>query len=226
MAPDAMTVERPDHGFTLFLNSSQRRVRHRFSVAHELAHLILTPILGKRVVHRRRFSRNQDPFGAQIEYLCNDMASAILMPASEVKQILRDGGYSAKCVPQITESFGTSFEAAARRFVQLVNRPCGLVVWQSRSAEKVSYKRGTIWNQQLGYCELRFDQPPLTDVSVGFNASGTHPISSRESIIATTKRGRYDMRRAFRDISVESFRRRERNGDSFWSFVHFDRKLW
>ena len=128
MEGDAMTLRRPDGAYTLFLNSTQPRIRHRFSVAHELAHLILSPILGTRAVHRRRFSRGQDPFGDQVEYLCDDMAAAILMPASRLEPLLVSGRYSAQCVPKISETFDTSFEAASRRFVQLNRSPCGLVI--------------------------------------------------------------------------------------------------
>ena len=133
--PDAMTIERPDQGFTLFLKSSQPKVRHRFSVAHELAHLLLTPVLGKRVVHRRRFAKHQDPFGDQVEYLCNDMAAAILMPASHVSPLMSDNGYTARCVPEIARAFDTSFEAASRRFIALNERCCGLIVWAQGQQE-------------------------------------------------------------------------------------------
>ena len=146
MESDAMTVKRPDGGYTLFLNSSQPRLRHRFSVAHEVAHLLLTPILGDRSVHRRRFSKNQDPFGDQVEYLCNDMAAAILMPAGRAEQLMSSKEWSAQCVPEIAASFDTSFEAASRRFVELNKMPCGLVIWRNTSSHGIRYLRNTIWN--------------------------------------------------------------------------------
>ena len=218
--PDAMTIERPDQGFTLFLKSSQPKVRHRFSVAHELAHLLLTPVLGKRVVHRRRFAKHQDPFGDQVEYLCNDMAAAILMPASHVSPLMSDNGYTARCVPEIARAFDTSFEAASRRFIALNERCCGLIVWR-KDSRKISYQQSTIWNQQLGYCHLELDQRCLSYAFAKIETSSSTYLSSEESVIVTRGRNRRITRRVVENVPVESFRRPYRHAHSYWSFVNF-----
>ena len=217
--PDAMTIERPDQGLTLFLKSSQPRVRHRFSVAHELAHLLLTPVLGTRVVHRRRFAKN-DPFGDQVEYLCNEMAAAILMPASHVDQLMSDSGYSARCVPKVARIFDTSFEAASRRFVHLNKRCCGLIVWR-KGGGRIHYQRSTLWNQRLGYCHLTLDQRRLSDGFDGRDANGKGYLSTRESIIITRGRSDRMTRRAVENVSVESFHRKQGQVYVYWSFVSF-----
>ena len=218
--PDAMTIERPDQGFTLFLKSSRPRVRHRFSVAHELAHLLLTPVLGTRVVHRRRFAKKQDPFGDQVEFLCNDMAAAILMPASHVDPLMSDNGYSARCVPEIARTFDTSFEAASRRFVDLNKGCCGLIVWR-RDGRRIYYQRSTVWNQRLGYCYLTLDQRRLSDGFDKTNANFNGYLSTRESIIVTRGRNDRMTRRVVENVSVESFRRKHGQVYVYWSFVSF-----
>ena len=220
MQPDAMTIERPDRGFTLFLKSSQPKVRHRFSVAHELAHLLLTPVLGKRVIHRRRFAKHQDPFGDQVEYLCNDMAAAILMPASHIGAIISDNGYSARCVPEIARTFDTSFEAASRRFVHLKEDCCGLVVWR-KDGTKISYQQSTIWNQRLGYCHLQWDQGRLSSTFDKMDASSNRYISSRESVIVTRGRNSRITAGVVENTPVESFLRKYGQVDTYWSFVNF-----
>ena len=114
MEGDALVVERTTGQYTMFLNSGHVKSRHRFSTAHEVAHLLASPIIGGRAVHRRRFSPNQDDEGRQIEILCNDMASAILMPRKRVEALLDQTGPTAQCIPNWIKDFDVSFEAAAR----------------------------------------------------------------------------------------------------------------
>ncbi len=220
MDGDAITIGRPDGGYTLFLNSTQPRIRHRFSVAHELAHLILSPILGARTIHRRRFSKGQDPFGDQVEYLCNEMASAILMPSSRIESLLVSRGYSARCVPEIAKSFDTSFEAASRRFVQLNSQPCGLVIWRPAGSGGVTYPRNTIWNKPLGFCTIRFDERQMSEALMSLGRDAIDFVSSSESVTVIRGRGVRSTRRNANNVAVESFSRRNRRRISEnWSFV-------
>ena len=214
-----MTVKRPDGRYTLFLNSSQPRSRHRFSVAHEVAHLLLDPILGVRAVHRRRFSKNQDPFGDQVEYLCNDMAAAILMPASHVKNRIASQDGSAECVPEIAASFDTSFEAAARRFVELNRMPCALVIWRKTYADGIAYFRNTIWNKPLGFCTVTFDERHLSDALQRFDRNAFRFVSTRETVAVIKGRGVRSTRSVAKDVTVESFARAIKGNTECWSFV-------
>ena len=219
MDGDAMTVKRPDGGYTLFLNSTQPRIRHRFSVAHELSHLILEPIMGTRTIHRRRFSKGQDPFGDQVEYLCNDMASSILMPSSRVEPLLASRGHSAQCIPEIASLFDASFEAASRRYVHLSSLPCGLVIWRPAESGGITYLRNTIWNKSLGYCTIRFDERQLNEPPHNSGQDPTDCISTRETITVVRGRGARSTRRIVSNVDVESFARRTRASIEYWSFV-------
>ncbi|MCH8327708.1 MAG: ImmA/IrrE family metallo-endopeptidase, partial [Candidatus Marinimicrobia bacterium] len=129
MDEDAMLVKRPD-GISLLLNREHPKVRHRFSMAHELAHLLLEPVIGDRAIHRRRFVPHQDPDGQKIEEICNRMASAMLMPKNGIEQILQRRGYTAKCVPEIARSFQVSFEAAGRRYLSVVPKPSAMLFFR------------------------------------------------------------------------------------------------
>ena len=80
MEGDALTIKRPDGRYTMFLNGSHYRARHRFSAAHEMAHILLSSMLSSLPIHRHRFSPDQDPDGKRVEALCDSMASSILMP--------------------------------------------------------------------------------------------------------------------------------------------------
>ena len=217
-----MTVNRPDGRYTLFLNSTQPRVRHRFTVAHELAHMLLTPILGRKTVHIRRFSKHQDPFGDQIEYLCDDMASAMLMPSGRISQILDSHHQSARCVPKIAKSFDTSFEAASRRFVRLNRGRCGVIVWHRTISGAIGYLRSTIWNKSLGYCTIRLGEPDLSTSLQSLGGTRDGFISSKETIALIRGRGIRSTRQTIRHVTVESFARTSRGNPQCWSFIRLD----
>ena len=102
--------------FTIYLNRGQVKSRHRFSTAHEIAHLLVEPLIDHRSVHRRRYAPTQDDEGRRLEVLCNDMASAILMPRKRVEALLDRTGRTAACIPEMTRDFDVSFQAAARRY--------------------------------------------------------------------------------------------------------------
>ena len=218
---DAVSVKRADGGYTLFLNSTHPRVRLRFSVAHELSHWILTPILGKRVLHVRRFSKNQDPFGDQIEYLCNDMASVILMPTVQARRMLDNSKQSARCVPDLARSFDTSFEAAARRFVQLSQEPCALIVWNKTLDGSIRYPRRTIWNKRLGNCLIQFDGQSLSPALGRSVGRPSALIASEEKVMIMRGGLSRGTREVLHNVPVESFVRRGGESSVYWSFVRF-----
>lgn len=219
---DAISVERADGGYSLLLNSTDPRVRQRFSAAHEVSHWILTPILGQKVVHIRRFSKKQDPFGDRIEYLCNDMASAILMPTVHVKKILEISLQSARCVPEIARSFDVSFEAAARRFVHLSQGRCALIVWKKSPDGSIRYSRRTISNERLANCLLQVNGQRLSPALRRSTGRNVELIASVEDIVMLGGRGSRGSREVVCDVPVETFVRYERGAPVCWSFVRFD----
>ena len=150
MDEDSLVVERADGQHTMFLNSEHVKSRHRFSAAHELAHLLISPIIGHTEVHRRRFSPNQDNEGRRIEFLCNDMASAILMPRKRVEALLDQTGPTARCLPSLVKDFGVSFEAAARRYVNVVPLPCAIVKWTARDGLRKEEKPISNFGSEVG----------------------------------------------------------------------------
>ena len=218
MDGDAMTVNRPDGKYTLFLNSTQPRIRHRFSVAHELAHILLTPILGRQTIHRRRFSKDQDPFGDQVEYLCNEMASTLLMPSGQVGPMLDSYEHSAICVPDIARHFDTSFEAASRRFIHIAKGRRALVVWNRKWNGALNYPKNTISNRLLGKCIVRFNEGNLSHDVRQIESRANQFASSKETIVLMKGTGRRVTRQIMQNTSVETFTRSYRSQSECWSF--------
>ena len=212
MEGDALVVERTTGQYTVFLNSSHVRSRHRFTTAHEIAHLLASPIIAHREIHRRRFSPNQDPEGQRIEILCNDMASAILMPRKRVEALLDQMGPTARCIPSLIKNFDVSFEAAARRYVNVVPLPCSLIKWSMQAEVRIEER--PISNFALGGGLLKFQRTPLSssndsgdinnvtvskeDVTIyPGRYSRLAPIHVEEANVETLHHGRGQYRRMF-----------------------------
>ena len=153
---DAMCIERADGRFTVFLNNEHHKRRHRFSVAHEIAHILLRPVLGTQTVHRRRFVPGQDVEGRRIEELCDQMASRILMPQHRVSELMGPHRRSAASVPSIAQSCGVSFEAATRRFIDLQPGPCAMVVWKRSRSRRIFNIERQASNDVRGDLRLSF----------------------------------------------------------------------
>ena len=152
----AILVRRPGDGITIVLNQAHSKVRHRFSIAHEIAHLLIVPILGSRAIHRRKLSRGQDPEGRRIEHLCDTLAAAILMPEKSVREFAISSNWSASCLPEISKFFDASFEATARRFVGIHPSPCALVTWKAAQDGRPVYVRNTVASDAMGRCWIKF----------------------------------------------------------------------
>ncbi len=133
LAADAVQIPRPDGGHTIFLNSKQTRLRHRFSLAHEVAHILLEPLAKDSVTHRKAFAPDQDPNFKRIERICDAMAAEILMPEPKFVKAADEMGWTLGTAAFLATRFDVSLEAATRRFVDLFPEPCTLVRWKLNS---------------------------------------------------------------------------------------------
>ena len=213
MEDTALFLEREKGRYTLFLNSSHPKPRHRFSIAHEVSHLLVAPIIGHTAVHRKRFSPGQDDYGRQIEFLCDDMASAILMPQERLEALLSRTGLTAGCVPKTVNDFGVSFEAAARRYISVLSQPCALVKWTLRGG-------------------LRKEERPISNFGLGwlkFQSKGASPqgskyyndtVMSKEHVVVHPSRYSRMAPIHVKDATVETLRHGRGQYQLMYSFVY------
>ena len=160
MVASGLSVDRGDGGFTVFLNGRHSRTRRRFTFAHELAHIMLRPILGARLVHHRVFAFEQDPEGARIERLCDAMASTLLMPTESARQLLEEGKWSAASVKDLALEFDVSYEAAARRFLGLHPESRALLIWQPPDKPGTAPISRCVASPRLGETTVEFSRNP------------------------------------------------------------------
>jgi Zn-dependent peptidase ImmA (M78 family) len=104
------------------INANRPRTRQLFSLAHEVAHILLErelPQLGSDLKHRTLF----DPdYRAEEERIADRLAAAMLMPQDSVNHLVLTHGFGLASVLRVAREFQVSIPAAAIRVWELTGR--------------------------------------------------------------------------------------------------------
>jgi predicted transcriptional regulator len=105
-------------GWVLLIDSSEAKVRQRYSLAHELAHVVWHPLTAQ-VLPDTPKTLSED----RVEQACEYFAACLLMPRVWMKRAYFDQGIQD--VPSLSRLFGVSWLAMRYRLEQLgfVARP-------------------------------------------------------------------------------------------------------
>lgn len=98
-------------------NFEKAPARARFSIAHELGHLILYKVLGPSFL--KHCEDGPDAY-QRAERLCDFAASHLLIPRSRLAEALRSRGFTAQGVTDIERIFDVSSTALLRAIADLV----------------------------------------------------------------------------------------------------------
>ena len=128
---DAMLLPGPN-GYKVVLRKGDNgsiSLRQRFSLAHELGHLLLHKIgysdASQQVAHRAVAQNKRDAE----EVLCDDIAAEILMPQLAFQHDCWLQGWSLRSLSTMVRSYQASTPAVARRIAQLMPEPCVMGIW-------------------------------------------------------------------------------------------------
>ena len=131
---DAMLL--PDgSGYSIVLKRahipSQGR-RQRFSLAHELGHLLSQKFQepGLRGNARLQIKHRNHDYTNEEEILCNRIAAEILMPRLVFQEDAWMEGWSLRSLRTLSPKYDTSLVATAKRMVELMPEPCLLSIWK------------------------------------------------------------------------------------------------
>jgi hypothetical protein len=114
-------------GYRIVCSSDQPQARQRFTVAHELAHVILD-----------RTGRNAPRAGESVERLCDTLATECLMPTA-IFEPLVSRPLTMRAISDLAKRFDTSLTAAAIRCAELRGE-CVFAV----AGERVTWARGGV----------------------------------------------------------------------------------
>jgi hypothetical protein len=132
---EARTIPIGKNKFRIEYNPGVRPSRINFSIAHEIAHTLFSDC-AESVRHRMP---EKDPYSWELEFLCDIAAAEILLPygvfALDAKAVLP----STQNLLALADKYNASFEAVLLRYVEVVQRPCAIVVaaFDSGSAGKL-----------------------------------------------------------------------------------------
>ena len=101
--PGSGELHKEKDGYRIVCSSDQPRARQRFTVAHELAHVIL-----------ERTGRNAPRAGKSVERVCDMLAAECLMPTSVFKAQL-PATLTLSDIAHLARTFNTSITATAIR---------------------------------------------------------------------------------------------------------------
>jgi len=117
------------HGFRIRIRAADPRGRRRFSIAHEITHLLI-PSYHEHPVDKVDGLTGEFPAGDEEEYLCDVGATSMLLPEAMFRAECGRLRPSIESLFAVAEMFQSSIESTALRIDQLSVWPCVPVVWE------------------------------------------------------------------------------------------------
>lgn len=131
---DAMLVPLTE-GYVVVVNENASHTRQRYSLAHELGHIMLLATEPSLLRHtnpaRYRSSTLVDKGRKAEERFCDAIAAELLMPEKVFAVEVEKSGRSLERLPRLANLFGASLTATAIRYWELLPEPCHLIRWKS-----------------------------------------------------------------------------------------------
>ncbi len=138
------TFTKPNSKHIITVNSLETEERQRFTICHELAHIVLNLPSSHVEVPSWSYAK-RDPN----EVMCDMFAAELLMPYQQWLQALPKEEPSVQAVEYMAQLFGTSFPAAASRYATLAGFPCAFVTMERGlvryAARSTSLRRAGAW---------------------------------------------------------------------------------
>ena len=129
---DGLLMQSPNGSIIIFINSNTSSSRKRFTLAHEIGHIIINRSLGDKSPNELNCDKF-NPESKDEEQLCDRIASEILMPNAFLKQFCIDHGIKALSLEMFSNLFGCSKESVARRIAVEIPYDLGFGQWRFES---------------------------------------------------------------------------------------------
>ena len=154
LGADGMLYPVGRNGFVIVVDKNHSPRRKRFSCAHEVGHILLGQ--GANMTTSRRVSSHA---GEALEKACNEVAAEILMPRPLFVKHAAAVSWRWSALPDLADTFQTSIEATAARYVETIDEPCLLCMWRLANisgharVKLVRYRK----NARVGPHDFQFD---------------------------------------------------------------------
>jgi Zn-dependent peptidase ImmA (M78 family) len=121
----AIKREDDKYKYVITVNSLEAEVRQRFTVCHELGHIVLGLPSSHGALPLWSFAKRDAN-----EVLCDVFAAELLMPYAAYRARMAKQEPSIDVIEGLAENFRVSFPAAASRYASLADFPCAYVVME------------------------------------------------------------------------------------------------
>ncbi|WNH52055.1 ImmA/IrrE family metallo-endopeptidase [Stenotrophomonas oahuensis] len=119
------TITKPNGRHIVTVNSTETLERQRFTICHEIAHILLELPSSHEEVPSWSYAKRHPN-----EVACDTFASELLMPYKLWLDKVPPDDPSMEIIENLAVTFGTSFPAAASRYASLSHRPCAFVTME------------------------------------------------------------------------------------------------
>ena len=165
------TVTRTNGQHIITVNALEPEQRQRFTVCHEIAHIVLDLPSHHAEVPLWSYAKRD-----LNEVLCDIFAAELLMPYRMFKEKVPKGDPSSEVIEYLASEFRTSFPAAGSRYATLADIPCAFVTMERGrvryAARSTALRRARAWIQPkspipAGSVAHRLRAAGKNDVAVG-----------------------------------------------------------
>lgn len=163
----------PDEGgYRIQLNASHPVPKRRFTIGHEIGHLLI-PSYRRQPHHVEDIATGQfdaSDASQEEEYLCDIAATELLLPDRLFRPYAQAAGCHLSAVLELATRFEASREATARRLIELDLWPCALVLWHQaykKSEVPLSFQStlGVEWDPPTPKLRVRY---AVTSATFGY----------------------------------------------------------
>lgn len=138
------TVTKPNGKHIITVNALETEERQRFTICHEIAHLLLDLPSSHEEVPSWSYAKRHPN-----EIACDTFAAELLMPYQQWLSAVPKEEPSLELIQHMADLFGTSFPAAASRFSSLSEIPCAFVTMDRGAvryaARSTSLRQAGVW---------------------------------------------------------------------------------
>lgn len=138
------TLTKRDGSSTITVNELERIERRRFSICHEIGHLVLGLSSNHEAIPPWSYAKRDEN-----EVWCDMFAAELLMPYEDFKASVDGEEPSFELVERLRDQYRTSFPATASRVAAVSDYPCAFVTMDAKvlryAARSVPLKRLNAW---------------------------------------------------------------------------------
>jgi Zn-dependent peptidase ImmA (M78 family) len=168
------TITKPDGTHVITVNALESEERQRFTVCHEIAHIVLELESSHEEVPSWSYAKRHPN-----EVACDAFAAELLMPYQQWLSHVPKEEPSLGIIQDMADMFGASFPAAASRFACLSDIPCAFVTME-RGAVRYASRSASL--RQSGAWVSPRSSIPVGSVAhrlrtMGNNATETDEVS-------------------------------------------------